>query len=269
MPKNKFSFWHEFCVLRLIFALVLGLCASLWAQEKDVPLQSTGSKFGHKPKQMENPPLLQNEGIAPLTPDFWISQNVPKVHRIITGTGAISGLVNQASGDYPIEGVSIIAEQLFCPYDYKFGFSDEDGLYEIDSLPAGDYVVFTENESVFVDVYWDNKPDENSADTVTVESYGIVENIDFSLEVGGEITGTITLLGASSVSVRYGYFLGILPPDMITAAVGPTILRETQPLMLSIDYIPEVTSSKLSTTKVISTHGTITNLTSQVRMPFQ
>ena len=218
---------------------------------------------------MENSPLLQNEGITPLTPDFWISQNVPKFHRVITGTGAIQGYVTQASGGDPIEGVGIWAEQLFCPYSGAGSYSDLDGYYIIDLLPAGEYVVSTENESVFVDVYWDNKPDENSADTVTVESYGIVENIDFSLEVGGEITGTITLLGASSVSVRYGYFLGILPPDMITAAVGPTILRETQPLMLSIDYIPEVTSSKLSTTKVISTHGTITNLTSQVRMPFQ
>jgi len=200
MQKYRFVFW-------VVFVLVLGLCASLWAQEKDVPLQSKGqltqmrSKFGHKPKQMENSPLLQNEGIAPLTPDLWISQNVPKVHRVITGTGAISGLVTQASSDDPIEGVSIIAEQLFCPYDSKWGFSDPDGFYDIDSLPAGEYVVWTENESVFVDVYWDNKPDEDSADTVTVASDATTDNIDFSLEVGGKITGTMTLPGATSVSV--------------------------------------------------------------------
>ena len=207
MQKYRFGFWHEFCVLRLIFVLVLGLCASLWAQEKNVPLQSTGqltqmrSKFGHKPKQMENSPLLQKEGIAPLAPDLWISQNVPKVHRVITGTGAIHGRVTQASGGDPIEDVSIIAEQLFCPYDSKWGFSDPDGFYDFDSLPAGEYVVFTENESVFVDVYWDNKPDENSADTVTVYSDAITEDIDFSLEVGGKITGLITLPGGTSVSV--------------------------------------------------------------------
>ena len=35
-------------------------------------------------------------------------------------------------------------------------YSDPDGYYVIDLLPAGEYVVYTENESVFVDVYWDN-----------------------------------------------------------------------------------------------------------------
>jgi len=200
MQKYRFCSW-------LIFVLVLGLYASLWAQEKDVPLQSKGqltqmrSKFGHKPKQMENSPLLQKEGITPLTPDFWISQNVPKVHRVITGTGAIQGHVTQASGGDPIEGVWIQADQLFCPYDGWGTSSDFDGYYVIDLLPAGEYMVSTENESVFVDVYWDNKQDENSADTVTVASDATTDNIDFSLEEGGKITGLITLPGATSIQV--------------------------------------------------------------------
>jgi hypothetical protein len=198
MPKNKFSFW-------LVFALVLGLCASLWALDKDAPFRSAGqstqmgSKFGHKPKQMENSPLLQKEEMTPLTPDFLSSQNVPKMHRVITGTGIISGRVSQASGGDPIEGVWIQADQLFCPYDGWGTYSDEDGLYAIDSLPAGDYVVYTENESVFVDVYWDNKPDENSADTVAVASDATTENIDFALEVGGKIMGLLTLPGATFI----------------------------------------------------------------------
>jgi hypothetical protein len=194
MQKYKFCF----C---LIFVLVLGLCASLWALDKDVPFQSAKSKFGHKPRQMENSPLLQKEGIAPLAPDFLSSQNIPKTHRVITGTGAIGGLVTEASGVYGIEGVWIQADQLFCPYNGWGTYSDMDGIYEIDDLPAGDYVVHTENESVFVDVYWDNKPDENSADTVLVTSMSVHDHIDFSLEVGGKITGTITLTGATSVSV--------------------------------------------------------------------
>jgi hypothetical protein len=192
--RNKFAFY-------LIIAMVLGLCANLWAQEKNVSFQSAGHKFGHRPNKMEISPLLQKEGIAPLTPDLWISQNVPKVHRVITGTGAISGHVTQASGGDPIEGVWIQVEQLFCPYNGWGTYSDPDGYYVIDLLPAGEYVVSTENESVFVDVYWDNKPDENSADTVTVASDDTTENIDFSLEVGGKITGTITLSGGTSVQV--------------------------------------------------------------------
>jgi hypothetical protein len=198
MQKYRFVFL-------VVFVLALGLCASLWAQKKDVPFRSAGQltqmrpKVGHKPKQIENSPSLQKEGTSPLTLDLWISQNVPKTHRVITGTGAISGLVTQASGGDPIEGVWIQADQLFCPYDGWGTYSDEDGLYAIDSLPAGDYEVYTENESVFVDVYWDNKPDENSADTVTVVSDATTENIDFALEVGGKITGTITLTGATSV----------------------------------------------------------------------
>ncbi len=194
MHRNKFAF----C---LIIAVVLGLCTNLWAHEKNLPFQSAGSKFGHKPKQMENHLLLQPEGIAPLAPDLWISQNAPKVHRVITGTGAISGHVTQASGGDPIEGMWIGSEQLFCPYSGAGSYSDADGYYVIDLLPAGEYMVYTENESVFVDVYWDNKPDKNSADTVTVASDDTTDNINFTLEVGGKITGTITLPGATSVSV--------------------------------------------------------------------
>jgi hypothetical protein len=200
MQKYRFVFW-------VVFVLALGLCASLWALDKDAPFRSAGqstqmrSKFGHKPKQMENSPLLQKEGTSPLTLDLWISQNVPKTHRVITGTGAISGLVTQASGGDPIEGVWVQADQLFCPYDGWGTYSDMDGLYTIDSLPAGDYEVYTENESVFVDVYWDNKPDENSADTVTVASDVTTENIDFALVVGGKITGLLTLPSATSIQV--------------------------------------------------------------------
>lgn len=201
MQKYRSGFWHEFCVLGLVFVLVLGLCAILWAQDKNAPLQSTESKFGHKPKQMENSPLLQKEGIAPLTPDFWISQNVPKVHRVITGTGAIQGYVTQAAGGDPIEGVWIQAGKLFCPSYGSGTYSEPDGYYVIALLPAGEYLVYTENESVFVDVYWDNKPDANSADTVTVASGDTTGNIDFALVVGGKITGTVTLTGATSVQV--------------------------------------------------------------------
>jgi hypothetical protein len=189
MQKDKWGFW-------LFFVLVLGFCTSLVASDKDKPFQ-------HDQNRINKLNSVPKKVWPPLPPDFNLPGEVQKPCQAsaTAGTGAISGSVTQASGGDPIEGVWIGADQLFCPYSGGGTYSDPDGYYVIDMLPAGEYVVYTENESVFVDVYWDNKPDENSADTVIVASDATIDNIDFSLDVGGKITGLITLPGATSVSV--------------------------------------------------------------------
>jgi len=193
MQKYKFGFW-------LIFFLVLGLGANLWAQDKSASPYSN-IPFTHKAKWMENSPWLSQEGQVPLSPERSLSPQTQKISRAQAGTGAVRGRVTQASGGAPIEGVTVRAEKLTCPYYNASDYTGSDGYYIIENLPAGKYMVYTENDSVFVDIYWNNQPDEGSADTVTVASNDTTESINFSLRVGGKITGTVALPEASSVSV--------------------------------------------------------------------
>jgi hypothetical protein len=192
MPKNKFGFW-------LVFVLVVGLCANLLASDKDLPLQ-------HKLKWQKRSPLFQKEARIPLPTDLWISQKTPKFTKAVNGTGAISGHVTQAAGGAGIEGVQVTAKQLTCPSYSTSDTTNPSGFYVIEGLPPGNYEVYTDNgyfqlDSIFVDVHWNDKLPWEDADSVPVASNDTTENIDFSLRVGGKITGTVTLIGAPFVSV--------------------------------------------------------------------
>jgi hypothetical protein len=218
MQKYKFGFWHEFCVLRLIFVLVLGLCPNLGASDKVV-------FFKHQPNWMKNSSLPQSaigrslpdgwqagasggkEAKTFFLPDLQFSQDEKEFPKAPAGTGAISGHVTKSAGGGSISGVVIIASQLTCPYHSFLDTTGSDGLYLISGLPCGKYAVRSTNDSVFVDVFWNNKPVWGTPDTVAVASNDTTENIDFSLRVGGKITGTITLSG--SLLVLYTFVLAI------------------------------------------------------------
>ena len=188
MQKYKFGFW-------LVFVLVLGVCANLWAQDEsagyrgDVPIQ-------YKLNWMKNFLLLQKATEAPLSADPWLSFKAQESGKIKAGAGAISGRVIMAAGGSPISGVVITASQLTCPYHSFLDTTGSDGLYLIGGLPCGKYAVQTTNDSVFVDVFWNNKLIWETPDTVLVSSNDTTENINFSLRLGGKITGTITLSGS-------------------------------------------------------------------------
>lgn len=198
MQKYKFCFW-------LIFVLVLALYPNLLASDKsigsygDVPFRSIGPRFGHELNWLKNSPLLQKEARTPLPPDLQLSQKASKVSGAVAGTGAISGYVTKAAGGGGIEGVSVWAQLLECPSHFAYGTSGADGYYIIPSLPPGKYKVNTSNDSDFVDIYWNNKPNWETPDTVVVVSNDTTTNINFSLRMGGKITGTVTLPGAPYV----------------------------------------------------------------------
>ena len=194
MQKNKFAF----CLILVI----LFLCSSLLALAGNTPLHSRRNKIEHNPPQIENSLMLQKESRAPLTPDQWLSHLTQKISEPAAGTGAIRGRVTQApGGTTPIENVYIYADQLDCPYYTGSAISDPDGYYVIESLPEGIYFVSTENDSFFVDLYWNNQPIGGEPDTVSVVSNDTTPNIDFSLQVGGKITGRVTMPGAFLTSV--------------------------------------------------------------------
>ena len=234
MSKHKFGF----C---LIFVLVVGLCANLLASDKNV-------SFQHELKWLKDFPLFQKEARTPFPAsggstslttlslcfdfvqhpefiegskggifeptDLWTSQRTQNFTKVVNETGAISGHVYQASRGVPIEGVKITADQLIvCPAYSASDYSDENGYYLINGLPPGNYMVSTVNDSDFVNMNWDNKPIWETPDTVEVFADDTTEDINFSLRVGGKITGTVTLSG--------------VPPVMATVYAIDTTSRES------------------------------------------
>lgn len=119
--------------------------------------------------------------------------------QVANETGAISGYVTQAAGGAGIEGVEVCADQLICPSFNASAYTNASGFYIIAGLPPGNYGVSTDNDSVFVDLYWNNKLYWENADTVIVTSDNTTGDINFSLRVGGKITGTATLTGAPMI----------------------------------------------------------------------
>ncbi|HEX7401715.1 MAG TPA: carboxypeptidase regulatory-like domain-containing protein [candidate division Zixibacteria bacterium] len=186
MQKSKFVF----CVVLVL--LLLG--TSIWALGRNIPSHSKRSRIGQKSNPMENFLSSQEEKNTPLTPELWLSQHAQKIGRTAVGTGVIGGCVTQASGGAGIENVSVNADQLDCPY-YGSGsaYTDVDGYYVIDNLPDGKYEVYTSNDSDFVDIYWNDKPLWGEPDTVTVVASETTPDIDFSIRVGGKITGRVTI----------------------------------------------------------------------------
>jgi hypothetical protein len=190
MQKHKFTF----C---LIF-VILFLSSNLLALAGNIPPHSRRTNIEPKSMQTENSLTLQKESKAPLTPDLWLAHLKQKISEPEAGTGTISGRVTQApGGTTPIENVYIYADKLYCPYYYTSVLSDPDGYYVIDNLPEGIYWVSTDNDSIFLDLYWNNQPLWGEPDTVTVVSNDTTPNINFSLPIGGKITGKVTMPGAN------------------------------------------------------------------------
>jgi hypothetical protein len=213
MQRYKFGFWP-------IFVLVLGLCAILWASDKNASIE-------RRLNWMKNSSLLQKGARAPFPasggisepPNLWVSQKPQEPPKVMAGTGAISGHVTKLVGGAAIPGVMIIADQLACPSYSSFAFSGFDGFYVITNLPPGMYRVNTSNmsnDSNFVDIWWENSLNEETADTVPVVTNDTTENVNFSLRVGAKITGTITLTGLSYVTGISVHAIDTLTNDYYT-----------------------------------------------------
>jgi hypothetical protein len=111
--------------------------------------------------------------------------------------GRIAGKFTDSSNGKPIEyaGISI--------YDSTgnsvgYGYSDESGKYVSSGLASGQYLVVTNNYGIYIDELYNNhscpfrKCDVTSGNPISVTVAHTTSGIDFSLDVGGSISGTVT-----------------------------------------------------------------------------
>ncbi|MBD3160652.1 MAG: T9SS type A sorting domain-containing protein [Candidatus Eisenbacteria bacterium] len=108
--------------------------------------------------------------------------------------GTISGWVTDAGNGAPLPDIDLDVYA----WDRSFISStsartDSDGFYRVGCYPPGSFYVHADppDTSWFVPMYYDAKRSLSTADPVTVSGTEDVGNVDFSLSLGGKVTGTI------------------------------------------------------------------------------
>lgn len=145
-------------------------------------------------------------GLSYYVPEFWeeaqyyeqaTSLVISDQNTEITGIdftleqeGRISGTVTNASNSLPLKNVRIVASQIGgAGFGYKYSASN--GYYSIWGLAPGSYSVLVWEDDYAIEFY-DNKQTLTDADLVTVGQGELSPNIDFALDPGGELVGTVT-----------------------------------------------------------------------------
>lgn len=111
----------------------------------------------------------------------------------IQGGGQITGVVTAADTALPVSGIYVRAYTL--NGDYVSGDStNAQGQYAITDLADGIYKVKFDDyyNSPYLVEWYDNQPNLDSADPITLTAGAIVPDINAALDRGGQISGTVT-----------------------------------------------------------------------------
>ncbi|MCH7652669.1 MAG: carboxypeptidase regulatory-like domain-containing protein, partial [Chloroflexi bacterium] len=117
--------------------------------------------------------------------------DAPNIDFSLGGGGTITGKVTEADGVTPIAEALVFAEP-----DWEGAVEVEvmtktDGTFEMIGLAPGEYVVEAEADGFALEIF--NETDDfELAQIVEVFSDGITANVNFTLDVGGTISGTVT-----------------------------------------------------------------------------
>lgn len=107
--------------------------------------------------------------------------------------GEISGRVTGAPDEDPLEGIQVCASGTGND-EYRCVSTDESGEYAIEGLTDGSYTVefYAIYSSSYVWQYYSGKASYAEADPVAVSAGENATGIDAELQLGGEISGTVT-----------------------------------------------------------------------------
>jgi len=109
--------------------------------------------------------------------------------------GTISGQITDTVTGQPISNThinAIVYDSLSGQWlHYGWAQSDDDGYYTTNGLPDGQYAVKVD-ASGYITEWYQNTHNWNEATPVTVTAPGDTSGVDFSLELGGTISGRVT-----------------------------------------------------------------------------
>jgi len=115
--------------------------------------------------------------------------DTPNIDFTLDLGGTISGHVYQSDGTTPIEGAEVYAELIGGDYD-RVTNTAPDGSYTVTTLRTGQYLVWA-SAGVYLTEYYDNVYDYDQATPVSVTMPDDTPNIDFTLDLGGTISGHV------------------------------------------------------------------------------
>src|ERR1039457_3155018 len=109
-----------------------------------------------------------------------------------TATADISGLVTNSAGA-GIAGVWVSSFDAASGQFLNSATTQANGSYTLSSLPTGNYKLqFDGNNTGYLTQWYNNKPTQALADSVTVTAEATTSGIDASMIQGGSISGLIT-----------------------------------------------------------------------------
>jgi 5-hydroxyisourate hydrolase-like protein (transthyretin family) len=136
-------------------------------------------------------------------------------------SGQISGMVTASDTHLPLKNVLVLVYDTSGLLMYHQGSTDENGVYSITSLAAGNYKLFfrfySGEHTIYAPEWYEDQHDQDNANLVAVKNGQTTSGIDDSLNVGGQITGVVTALdgGAplgNAYVEAYGEYDTICPP---------------------------------------------------------
>jgi hypothetical protein len=152
-----------------------------------------------------------------------VPDNTPNIDFTLEVGGTISGYVYRADGSTPIESATVYANLI----DGDYGMSARtgtDGSYTVTGLPSGNYRVNVRADG-YISEYYDGTYNYIVATPVSVTMPDDTPNIDFSLEVGGSISGYVyeadgtTPVAGAEVSASLIYDEAMEPPEPVRPVI--------------------------------------------------
>ena len=156
---------------------------------------------------------LEAKRLSDATPvSVGINEQIGDIDFTLDAASAIEGIVvSEDEGNPPLARALIIAKLIGAPFQSK-AFSNDDGSYRIDNLPAGSYYVYAMARG-FHREFFDNAVTREEATVVDLDVAEVEAGIDFSLKPIPDHEGSISGLVTAD--------LDSLPiPGAIVVAVG-------------------------------------------------
>jgi IPT/TIG domain/Carboxypeptidase regulatory-like domain len=180
-------------------------------------LISTDNDDGYVDEWFDNDPVLLDPDGQDATLVDVRTTHASNKNFVLSMGRAISGTVTDSTGT-PLEDVEVRLQPAVGELDYAlYEYTGAMGTYSFTGLPGGQYVVNTANDQGYVDEWYNNDQTPGdifgwNADSIDV-SAGDASGIDFALDPGHSISGSVTDNATGQAPGGPGMFVNIFNAD--------------------------------------------------------